>query len=240
MTPARVAEETGIAWAQVQQLARDFAASPTAALYGRCGASLGLFSTLTKYLIDVINIVTGNLDRRGGMVYGQPMLDTEAFTRLFKVNGYDRWRTRVDGIPEVMGTSPLATLPREIRTPGQGQLRALLIASGNIATTSCASGDVGAALDELDLLISLDPYITETNQRAHYILPPTLWLGATACRSSARCTLACRMRNGRRRRSRRAAMPATASGFSTRSASASASCPRPRNSCGSSASSASA
>jgi len=176
VTPARVAEETGIAWAAVQQLARDFAGSPAAALYGRCGASLGPFSTLTNYLINVINIATGNLDRRGGMVYGQPMLDTESFTRLFKVNGYDRWRTRVDGIPEVMGTSPLATLPREIRTPGRGQLRALLIASGNIATTSCASGDVGAALDELDLLISLDPYITETNQRAHYILPPTLWL----------------------------------------------------------------
>ena len=176
VTPQRVADETGIAWADVQQLARDFAASPAAALYGRCGASLGPFSTLTKYLIDVINIATGNFDRRGGVVLGQPMLDTEAFTKLFKTNGYDRWRTRVDNIPEVLGTSPLATLTREIRTPGKGQLRALLIASGNIATTSCASGDVGAALDELELLISLDPYITETNRHAHYILPPTLWL----------------------------------------------------------------
>ncbi|MGQ3058696.1 MAG: molybdopterin dinucleotide binding domain-containing protein, partial [Nevskia sp.] len=164
------------AWAEVQALARAFAAAPAAALYGRCGASLGPFSTLTNYLINLLNIVTGNLDKRGGMVFGQPMLDTEGFTRLFGINGYDRWRTRVDGIPEVMGTSPLATLPREIRTPGKGQLRALLIASGNIATTSCASGDVGAALDELELLISLDPYITETSQRAHYILPPTLWL----------------------------------------------------------------
>lgn len=176
VTPARVASETGIAWTDVQQLARDFARSPAASLYGRCGASLGPFSTLTKYLIDVINIATGNLDKRGGMVFGQPMLDTETFTKLFKSNGYDRWRTRVDNIPEVLGTSPLATLPREIRTPGKGQLRALLIASGNIATTSCASGDVGAALDELELLISLDPYLTETNRRAHYILPPTLWL----------------------------------------------------------------
>jgi anaerobic selenocysteine-containing dehydrogenase len=176
LAPERVSAETGIAWITVQQLARDFAASPRAALYGRCGASLGPYSTLTNYLINVLNVVTGNLDRRGGMVFGQPMLDTEALTRLFGLNGYDRWRTRVDGIPEVMGTSPLATLPREIRTPGKGQLRALIIASANIATTSCASADVGAALDELDLLVSLDPYITETNRRAHYILPPTLWL----------------------------------------------------------------
>jgi len=176
ITPARVEAETGLSWNEVQTLARDFAAAPSAALYGRCGASLGPFSTLTKYLLDVINIVTGNLDRRGGMVFGQPMLDTEMFTKAFGIDGYDRWRTRVDNLPEVLGTSPLASMPREIRTPGKGQLRALLIASGNIATTACASGDVGAALEELELLISLDPYITETSRRAHYVLPPTLWL----------------------------------------------------------------
>jgi len=135
---------------QIQQLARDFADSKRAVIYGRCGASLGPFSTLTKYLIDVLNIVTGNFDRRGGYVFGRPMVDTEIFTRLFGLNGYDRWRTRVDGIPEVFGTAPAAVIAREIRTPGKGQMRAMLIASANIATTSCASDDVGTALDELE------------------------------------------------------------------------------------------
>lgn len=176
ITPDRVARETGVAWATVQQLARDFAASPRATLYGRCGASLGPFSTLTKYLIDVLNIATGNLDRRGGMVFGKPMIDTELFTKLVGINGYDRWRTRVDGFPEVMGTAPLASLPREIRTPGKGQLRAFIIGAGNIATTACASDQVDEALGQLDLLVSLDPYRTETNRHAHYILPPTLWV----------------------------------------------------------------
>lgn len=176
VTAERVAAETGIAWAQVQQLTRDFAKAKSAALYSRCGASLGPYSSLTKYLIDIFNIASGNLDRRGGMVFGRPMVDLELFTRLFKASGYNRWRTRVDDLPEVFGTAPMATLPREIRTPGKGQLRALLIASGNIATTSCASGEMAAALQELDLLISLDPYQTETNRHAHYVLPPTLWI----------------------------------------------------------------
>ena len=176
ITPERVEAETGMRHGDIQQLARDFVAAKSAALYGRCGASLGPFSTLTKYLIDVFNIASGNFDRRGGVVFGRPMIDTELFTRLFKVDGYDRWRTRVDNFPEVFGSAPLASLPREIRTPGKGQMRVLLVGAGNIATTSCASDDVSSALDELDLMISLDPYITETNRHAHYILPPTLWI----------------------------------------------------------------
>lgn len=176
ITPQRVEAETGMSYAAIQQLARDFKAAPSAVMYGRCGASLGPFSTLTKYLIDVFNIASGNFDRRGGWVFGRPMIDLELFTHLFKVDGYDRWRTRVDNFPEVLGSAPLACMPREIRTPGKGQLRALLIGAGNIATTSCASNDMRDALAELDLIISLDPYVTETNRQAHYILPPTLWV----------------------------------------------------------------
>src|SRR5690606_20307727 len=142
ITPARVEAETGIAHADIQQLARDFRAAPAAVMYGRCGASLGPFSTLTKYLIDVFNIASGNLDRRGGWVFGRPMIDLELLTHLFQVDGYDRWRTRVDNFPEVLSSAPTACMPREIRTPGRGQLRALLIGAGNIASTSCASADM--------------------------------------------------------------------------------------------------
>lgn len=165
-----------MAYADIQQLARDFAAAEFGVIYGRCGASLGPYSTLTKILIDVLNIVTGNLDRRGGMVVGRPMVDTERFTRLFKLDGYDRWRTRVDGFPEVFGTAPVASLAREITTPGRGLLRALIVGAANIANTACAAPQMDAALQQLDLLVSLDPYLTETNRHAHYILPPTLWI----------------------------------------------------------------
>lgn len=137
---------------------------------------MGQFSTLTKYLIDTLNIVTGNLDRPGGLVLGKPMLDSELFTAIFRMNGYDRWRTRVDNIPEVFGTSPLATLPREVLTPGPGQLRALVAVSTNLATTSPNSQEMERALGALDLYVSLDPYVTESNQHADYILPPTLLL----------------------------------------------------------------
>ncbi|WP_354698816.1 Formate dehydrogenase H [Paraconexibacter sp. AEG42_29] len=170
------AEETGIDRTTIETLARDLAAADAAVVYGRAGASLSRFSTLTKYLLDVLGIVTGNLDRPGGMVFPQPFLDAEKFTKLMKLNGYDRWRTRVDGIPEVLGTSPLATLPREVLTPGKGQLRALVAVSTNMATTSPASGEMERALADLELFVSLDPYLTETSRLADYVLPPTMLL----------------------------------------------------------------
>ncbi|GAA0613062.1 molybdopterin-dependent oxidoreductase [Sporichthya brevicatena] len=172
----RAAAETGIVRETIETLARDFAAAGRACVYGRCGTSTGGFSTLTKYLIDVLNIVTGNLDRPGGTTFSRPMLDAELFTRLFKIDGYDRWRTRVDNFPEVLGTSPLATMPREITTPGPGQLRALVTVATNLATTSPNSPEMERALADLDLFVSLDPYLTETNRHAHYVLPPKLLL----------------------------------------------------------------
>ncbi|MGQ0624812.1 MAG: molybdopterin-dependent oxidoreductase [Sporichthyaceae bacterium] len=172
----RVAAETAIPRPQIEALARDFAGAGAACVYGRCGASLGQFSTLTKYFIDVLNIVTGNLDRPGGMVLSRPMLDAEFFTALFRLNGYDRWRTRVDGIPEVFGSSPVTVLPAEVLTPGKGAMRAFVAVSTNLAMTSPNSREMERALAGLDLFVSLDPYLTETNQYADYILPPTLLL----------------------------------------------------------------
>ncbi len=172
----RVAVETGIPRATLERLGRDLAGAGSACVYGRCGASMGRFATLTKYLIDVLNIVTGNLDRAGGWVFARPMVDLELMTKVLKANGYDRWRTRVDGIPEVIGTSPWATFPREVMTPGRGQLRAMVCVATNAAATSPACNEMEAAFTALDLFVSLDPYITDTNRHAHYILPPTLLL----------------------------------------------------------------
>lgn len=173
---SRAASASGIPVEQIRQLARDFAAAKSACAYGRCGMSIGPFASLSKYFLDALNIVTGNLDRPGGWCFGRPFIDLETMMHRMKSTGYDRWRTRVDNFPEVAGTSPVVSIPREIRTPGKGQLRAMLVIGANPATSSPAAGELRDALGELDLLISQDVYMTETSRLAHYILPPTVWL----------------------------------------------------------------
>ncbi len=170
----RAAMESGIDLHTIHRLARDLATAHTATIYGRCGASLGQFSTLTKFLLDCLAVVTGNLDRRGGMVFSQPYFDAETLMKLMKGNGFDRWRTRVDNLPEVLDQAPLIALAREIQTPGQGQLRAVISVMSNFVQTS--PGPLADAVQQLDLFVALDPYINDSSRLADYILPPTLML----------------------------------------------------------------
>jgi anaerobic selenocysteine-containing dehydrogenase len=172
----RSAREAGVDVETITELARALAKAPRACVYGRCGASLGRYSTLTKYLLDTLAIATGNLDRRGGLVFGDPAIDFDSAGAKAGIFGRNRWRTRVADVGEVNTTAPLACLADEITTPGEGKLRALIGLSINPVTSSPASVKTAAALDELDLMVALDPYITETSRHAHWILPPALWL----------------------------------------------------------------
>jgi len=172
----RAAAETGMTASAIAGLARDLAAAPSAVVYGRCGASLNRFSTLTKFLLDTLALVTGNVDRRGGMVLSDPMVDLDGDAARHGRLGRARWTTRVSGFPEVNGTAPIACLPEEITTPGEGKMHALITMSSNLVNSAPGSESSADALRQLDLMIALDPYITETSRLADWILPPTLWL----------------------------------------------------------------
>jgi formate dehydrogenase len=174
--PEATESRTGIPADQVRQLARDAAAARAASFHGRCGASLGRHSTLVVYLLDALAIVTGNLDRPGGLVFGRPMISDEKIAHQFKLNTFATWRTRIGDFPEILGTAPIPVLPKEIMTPGKGQVKALLITAGNPVTSSPNRAEWEEALPRLDLLVSMDFYVTETNRHADYILPATTWL----------------------------------------------------------------
>jgi anaerobic selenocysteine-containing dehydrogenase len=175
--PERTAGETGIAPAAARQLARDFAAAPSAVCYGRMGASTQAFGGLTQWLINVLNTVTGNLDRPGGAMFTRPAFDVVGITRLSGQVGHDsRWRSRVRGLPEFGGELPVAALAEEILTEGPGQVRALVTLAGNPALSTPNGGQLEKALAGLDFMVAIDIYINETTRHAHIILPPATGL----------------------------------------------------------------
>lgn len=173
-TPENTEGRTGVAADTVRALARDFATASRASAYGRCGVDLGSASTLMKYLLDGLNIVTGNLDREGGLVFGEAFIDIERITHLLGASTYGTWKSRVDGFPEVFGTVPAASMAREITTPGPGQMKALIVTCGNPAMSFPGSGALGEALERLELLVSIDVQRNETTTYADYILPGVL------------------------------------------------------------------
>ncbi len=171
--PEAVAEHCGIAAPEIRALARDIAAGPRTAVYGRMGTSTVRFGTLTSWLVDVVNLLTGNLDRPGGVMFpSSPITAAPRPARPGRGFSTGRWHSRVSGHPEVASELPTALLPEEIETPGAGQVRALLTVAGNPVLSAPDGERLSAALDGLEFMVCIDPYLNETTRHADVILPP--------------------------------------------------------------------
>jgi anaerobic selenocysteine-containing dehydrogenase len=174
--PERAGEATGIDPERVREIARAFATARSAAAYGRTGSCLGRFGTLVAYLLDALNVVTGNLDRPGGFVFGRPPIALDEIGEKIGLATYGKIRSRIGGYPDVIGNLPATLLPDEITTPGKGQIRAFFVSAGNPVLSVPDGTALERALGELDLMVSLDFYVNETNRHADYVLPATTFL----------------------------------------------------------------
>ncbi|KQX33571.1 molybdopterin-binding oxidoreductase [Streptomyces sp. Root63] len=180
-TPDAVAAACDVDADTITAIARELAAAPTAAVYGRIGSCTVEHGTLASWLVDVLNILTGNLDRPGGALF--PLSATaraprpaEPGTRKAvpgKGFALGRWSSRVSGHPEAKGELPIAALAEEIDTPGEDRIRALLVIAANPVLSAPDGDRLDAALaDGLDFMVSVDPYLNETSRHADVVLPP--------------------------------------------------------------------
>ncbi|MET9928107.1 MULTISPECIES: molybdopterin-dependent oxidoreductase [unclassified Streptomyces] len=173
-TPDAVADACDVDAATITALAHELAAAPTAAVYGRIGSCTVEHGTLASWLVDVLNILTGNLDRPGGALF--PLSATARAPREAtpgKGFALGRWSSRVSGHPEAKGELPIAALAEEIETPGEGRIRALVVLAANPVLSAPDGDRLDAALaGRLDFMVSVDPYLNETSRHADVVLPP--------------------------------------------------------------------
>lgn len=175
-SPEGTEDVTGVPAGTVRQLARDFATAPRATAYGRTGASLGTHATVVSALIDVLALVTGNLDRAGGTLFSQSPIPVDEIAQVAGFASYDNNRSRIGDFPDVLNAYPATNMAAEITTPGDEQLRALFVTAGNPVQSVPDGAALDAALPRLDLLVGIDLYVNDTNRHADYLLPGTTWL----------------------------------------------------------------
>ena len=174
-TPEAVERACGIDAATIRRIARELSASPSSSVYGRIGTTTTAFGATTSWLVDVVNTLTGNLDREGGSLFTLPAAGgatTKGQPGRGKGFQYGKGSSRIKGLPEVMGEFPVAVLADEILTPGDGQLHALVTLAGNPVLSNPNSGKLDRALESLDFMVSVDIYLNETTRHADVILPP--------------------------------------------------------------------
>lgn len=181
-TPEGVAEFCRIEAETTRRVARDLAAARSAAVYGRMGAHTAAFGTVAAWATDILNYLTGNLDREGGVMFPQPVHgrvrahssgsaggERSAGGRGFRTG---RWHSRVRGEPERRSEFPVAILAEEIEEAGPGQIRAMITIAGNPVLSTPNGRRLDAALERLEFMVSVDPYLNETTRHADVILPP--------------------------------------------------------------------
>lgn len=173
-TPEKVSGAIGITSDIITNLAREICESDSAIIYGRFGVCTQEYGGLNAWLLYVLNIVTGNLDTRGGVMFTRPAIDVAGLTDLAGEGGsFNTRQSRVRKLPEFGGQLPVVTMAEEILTPGKDQIKTLITHAGNPVLSTPDGKQLEKALESLDFMVSIDFYINETTQYANIILPPT-------------------------------------------------------------------
>ena len=173
-SPERAAPACGVEAGQIRRMARELAAAPSAAVYARMGTCTQEFGTPASWLVDVLNVLTGNLDREGGAMFplaaaGQK--NAAGGGGVGRGVRLGRWHSRVRGLAESFGELPVACLAEEIDTPGEGQVRALVTVAGNPVISTPHAERLEGAIEGLDFMLAVDLYVNETTRHADVVLP---------------------------------------------------------------------
>ena len=158
----------------IRKIANDLVKTEKACVYGRIGTTAQSFGTLTSWLVDVVNILTGNLDKPGCAMFPKaPAFAANTVGEKGKGRGiiFGRRHSRVSGFPEVATEFPAVALAEEIRTPGEGQIKGLFTIAGNPVLSVPNGPALSEALEQLDFMVSVDIYLNETTRHADVILP---------------------------------------------------------------------
>jgi anaerobic selenocysteine-containing dehydrogenase len=166
---SQLSAHCGIADADIDAMAALLTGPEPAAIYGRMGVSVTEYGTLNQWLIQLINIASGNLDREGGTMFPEPLLDTVALVGRGAIRTVDTAR---GPLPSVMGEIPMVAFADELLRDDDQRVRMLFVMAGNPVLSAPDGGRTDRALGRLDLMVAFDMYVTETSRHAHYILPP--------------------------------------------------------------------
>jgi anaerobic selenocysteine-containing dehydrogenase len=171
--PQKVAEITGIKAIDIENLVETFCQAKTACCYTRFGASTQKFGGMTQWLGNILNIVTSNFDKAGGVMFTKPAVDILAPAKNKNKQVFAKNHSRLRGLPSFAGELPVSAMAEEILTDGEGQIKMLITNSGNPVLSTPNGGKMDKALASLDYMVSVDFYINESSRHANIILPPT-------------------------------------------------------------------
>lgn len=142
------------------------------------GPCFGPHSNLSQHMVDCLNVICGRFPRAGEQVVAIDVLNPLPEYREEVYSPPRSWSSlppsRIRGVGMIIGERLTGTLADEILTPGDGQIRALIVSGGNPVNSVPDQAKITTALESLELLVAIEPFMSDTAKRADYIIPPKL------------------------------------------------------------------
>lgn len=180
---AYAAERCGLPAETIAEAARLFAAGPRGMASTGTGPSMAPHPNLTEHLVQSLNSLCGRWAREGEPVNAPSLLTpdgprpAQALPRAMLPPDLSPIAndapSRIRGLRQIFQEMPTAALAEEILTPGEGQVRALVVVGGNPVVAWPDQAKTLRALEALELLVVVDLRMTPTARRADYVIAST-------------------------------------------------------------------
>jgi formate dehydrogenase major subunit len=181
------AEITGVPAEDIRAAARLYAAGPNSAIYYGLGVTEHSQGSTMVMAMANLAMATGNIGREGvginplrGQNNVQGSCDMGSFPH--ELPGYrhvsdetvraifeDRWNATIQPKPGLR-------IPNMFDAAVAGSFKGLFVQGEDIAQSDPNTAHVTAALESLDLLVTMDLFVNETAKYAHVVLPGTSFL----------------------------------------------------------------
>ncbi len=173
-----VTRRTQVPGKDIEEAAELFARSKRGAAVSGTGVHMARHQNLATQLVMNLNALCGRIDRKGGMCRNEGAFSFEIPEGMVAApiplyTGHDSRIRGIKGTLSWMGfypEMPSSCLTDEILTPGEGQIRALIVHGGNPALVFPDEESTVKALKDLDLLVVTDHFMTATAKFADYVI----------------------------------------------------------------------
>ncbi len=143
------------------------------------GPDMAAWANVAEHLIQSMNVVCGRFPQAGEAILGGAVLGSGKSPRAEAIGPNRTWESGYlsdSGYGLLQGQLPAVSLVDEIMKPRADRLRALIVSGGNPAAAIPGQNALVEALSALDLLVTVDPFPSETAQLAHYVIAPVMHL----------------------------------------------------------------
>ena len=171
----RAAALTGVPLDLLRHLLGKLRASKRIALHMSVGVNHGPFGTFCYVVMQALSYLCGALDQEGGSLFHPLASVATKLTKFLGVGNSER-KSRIGGFPNLLDSMPGGILADEILTPGEGQLRALIVVAGNPLRSIPGEQKLREAFASLEFLVGVDMFQNQSLQSADLLLPTTSWL----------------------------------------------------------------